>query len=96
MRICTRIKKRDFPEKWKVSFCFVLRKRQMRELSKRVTRRKDISKSRKLCLLSVRILLGFAGRYEPGLIGLQAFSSGQQNLLFEDFEGKSGMFLYKR
>ena len=67
----------------------------MRELSKRVTRRKDISKSRKLCLLSVRIGK-FASRYEPGLIGLQAFSSGQQNLLFEDFEGKSGMFLYKR
>ena len=38
-----------------------VQKRQMRELSKRVTRRKDISKSRKLCLMSVRIRR-FAGR----------------------------------
>ena len=28
-------------------------------------------KGRKLCLLSVRIQEGFAGRYEPGLIGRQ-------------------------
>ena len=41
------------------------------ELGRRVTRRKDISKSRKLCLLSVRILLGFAGRYEQRLISRQ-------------------------
>ena len=47
------------------------KKRQIRELSKRVTREKDKSKSRKLCLLSVRILLGFAGRYEPRLISRQ-------------------------
>ena len=47
------------------------KKRQIRELSKRVTREKDRSKSRKLCLLSVRILLGFAGRYEPRLISRQ-------------------------
>ena len=40
-------------------------KKQMRELNKRVTRRKDISKSRKLCLLSVRILLGFTSRQSP-------------------------------
>ena len=47
------------------------KKRQIRELSKRVTRGKDRAKSRKLCLLSVRILLGFAGRYEPRLISRQ-------------------------
>ena len=47
------------------------KKRQIRELSKRVTRGKDRLKSRKLCLLSVRILLGFAGRYEPRLISRQ-------------------------
>ena len=30
------------------------------------------------------------------LLSVRIFSSGQQNLLSEDFEGKSGMFLNKK
>ena len=40
----------------------------------------------------------FSSRCEApqGFTDLQAYGSGRQNLLSEDFEGKSGMFLYKR
>ena len=71
-----------------------VRKRQLRALSKRVTRKKDISKSRKLCLLSVRILLGFAGRYEQRLISRQAFGS-RLCKAFCFAGGKRNFFLYR-
>ena len=70
-----------------------VRKRQLRALSKRVTRKKDISKSRKLCLLSVQIRR-FAGRYEPRLIGRQAFGS-RLCKAFCFAGGKRNFFLYR-
>ena len=55
-------------------------------------------KGSKLRLLSAKMATPFLSRCESlqGFTGLQACSSGRQNLLSEDFEGESGMFSFKK